>query len=129
DVKELKGLKVDSVFVGSCTNGRIEDMRWVAEILKGNKVANGVMLRIVPTTKEVYGQMLKEGLIQVLYDAGAIISNPGCGGCASGQIGMTGKGEVQISTANRNFLGKQGDGDTYLASPVTAAFAAINGEL
>lgn len=129
DVKELKGLKVDSVFVGSCTNGRIEDMRWVAEILKGNKVANGVMLRIVPTTKEVYGQMLKEGLIEILYNAGAIISNPGCGGCASGQIGMTGKGEVQISTANRNFLGKQGDGDTYLASPVTAAFAAINGEL
>ena len=125
DVAELKGLKVDSVFVGSCTNGRIEDMRQVAGILKGNKVADGVMLRIVPATKEVYGQMLKQGLIQILYDAGAIIANSGCGGCASGQIGMTGKGEVQISTSNRNFAGKQGDGETYLASPVTAAIAAL----
>ncbi|MBC8525933.1 MAG: 3-isopropylmalate dehydratase large subunit [Candidatus Cloacimonetes bacterium] len=129
EVSRLKCLKVNSVFVGSCTNGRFEDMLQVSEILKGNKVAQGVMLRIVPATKEVYGQMLKEGLIQVLYDAGAIISNPGCGGCASGQIGMTGKREVQISTANRNFLGKQGDGDTYLASPVTAAFAALKGKL
>ncbi|MCK4359005.1 MAG: 3-isopropylmalate dehydratase large subunit [Candidatus Cloacimonetes bacterium] len=129
DVSQLKDLKVNSVFIGSCTNGRIEDIRYVAEILKGKKVADGVMLRIVPATKEVYGQMLKEGLIQILYDAGAIISNPGCGGCASGQIGMTGKGEVQISTSNRNFVGKQGDGQTYLASPVTAAKAALNGKL
>jgi 3-isopropylmalate/(R)-2-methylmalate dehydratase large subunit len=129
DVSELKGLKVDSVFVGSCTNGRIEDMHQVAEILKGNKVAQGVMLRIVPATKEVYGKMLEEGLIEIFYHAGAIISNPGCGGCASGQIGMTGKGEVQISTGNRNFRGKQGDGDTYLASPFIAAISSIKGEL
>ncbi len=73
--------------------------------------------------------MLSEGLIKILYDAGAVVSNPGCGGCASGQIGMTGKGEVQISTANRNFTGKQGYGDTYLASPITAAKAALNGRL
>lgn len=129
DVKELKGLKVDSVFVGSCTNGRIEDMRWVAEIMRDNKVASDVMLRIVPATKEVYGKMLEEGLINILHRAGAIISNPGCGGCASGQIGMTGKGEVQISTGNRNFRGKQGEGDTYLSSPITAAIAAVKGEL
>ncbi|MCD6330415.1 MAG: 3-isopropylmalate dehydratase large subunit [Candidatus Cloacimonetes bacterium] len=128
-VSELKGLKVGSVFVGSCTNGRIEDMRYLANILKDKHVAEGVMLRIVPTTREVYGQMLKEDLIDILFNAGAIVSNPGCGGCASGQIGMTGKGEVQISTSNRNFKGKQGDGETYLASPVTAAFAAIKGEL
>ena len=129
DVSELKGLKVGSVFVGSCTNGRIEDMRYLADILKGKTVAKGVMLRVVPATREVYGQMLKEGLIDILFNAGAIVSNSGCGGCASGQIGMTGKGEVQISTSNRNFKGKQGDGETYLASPVTAAFAAIKGEL
>ncbi|MBC8313000.1 MAG: 3-isopropylmalate dehydratase large subunit [Candidatus Cloacimonetes bacterium] len=129
DVEILKGLKIGSVFVGSCTNGRIEDIRDVAEILKGKKVAKEIMLRIVPATKEVYGQMLKENLVQILYDAGAIISNPGCGGCASGQIGMTGKGEVQISTSNRNFTGKQGAGKTYLASPITAAFAALKGEL
>ena len=73
--------------------------------------------------------MLNEGLIDILFRAGAIVSNPGCGGCASGQIGMTGKGEIQISTSNRNFKGKQGDGETYLASPVTAAFAALKGEL
>ncbi|MDP8242291.1 MAG: aconitase/3-isopropylmalate dehydratase large subunit family protein [Candidatus Celaenobacter antarcticus] len=129
NVSELKGLKIGSVFVGSCTNGRIEDMRYLADILKDNHVAEGVMLRVVPTTREVYGQMLKEGLLEILFNAGAIVSNPGCGGCASGQIGMTGKGEVQISTSNRNFKGKQGDGETYLASPVTAAFAAIKGEL
>ncbi|HEX37551.1 MAG TPA: homoaconitate hydratase family protein [Candidatus Cloacimonetes bacterium] len=128
-VSDLKDLKVDSVFIGSCTNGRIEDMRQVAEILRNNKVADGVMLRIVPATKEVYGQMLSEGLIETFFNAGAIIANPGCGGCASGQIGMTGKGEVQISTSNRNFRGKQGDGETYLASPITAANAAIKGVL
>lgn len=129
DVSELKGLKVGSVFVGSCTNGRIEDMRYLADILKDNKVAEGVMLRVVPATREVYGQMLQEGLIDILFNAGAIVSNPGCGGCASGQIGMTGKGEIQISTSNRNFKGKQGDGETYLASPITAALAALKGEL
>lgn len=129
DVEELEGQKVDSIFVGSCTNGRIEDMRHVAKILQGKKVAEGVMLRVVPTTTEVYGQMLEEGIIQILYDSGAVVSNPGCGGCASGQIGMTGKGEVQISTSNRNFTGKQGDGDTYLASPITAAQAALKGRL
>jgi len=128
-VSELKGLQVGSVFIGSCTNGRIEDMRQVAEILKNNTVADGVMLRIVPSTKEVYGQMLREDLIKIFFNAGAIIANPGCGGCASGQIGMTGKGEVQISTSNRNFKGKQGDGETYLASPITAAKAAIKGVL
>ena len=129
DVSELKGLKVGSVFVGSCTNGRIEDMRYLADILKDNHVAEGVMLRVVPATREVYGQMLHEGLIDIFFNAGAIVSNPGCGGCASGQIGMTGKGEIQISTSNRNFKGKQGDGETYLASPITAALAALKGEL
>ena len=73
--------------------------------------------------------MLETGLIKIFYEAGAIISNPGCGGCASGQIGMTGEGEVQISTGNRNFAGKQGKGDTYLASPATAATSAIKGEI
>jgi len=128
-VEELEGQKVDSIFVGSCTNGRIDDMRYVADILKGKKIAPGVMLRVVPSTKEVYGEMLSEGIIKILYDSGAVIANPGCGGCASGQIGMTGKGEIQISTSNRNFTGKQGDGDTYLASPVTAAKAALKGRL
>jgi 3-isopropylmalate/(R)-2-methylmalate dehydratase large subunit len=126
-VSNLNKKKVDSVFVGSCTNGRIEDFRVVAEVLRGRKVKPNVMLRIVPATRQVYQEMLEEGLINDLFECGAIISNPGCGGCASGQIGMTGKGEVQVSTSNRNFLGKQGDGETYLASPAVAAASALRG--
>jgi 3-isopropylmalate/(R)-2-methylmalate dehydratase large subunit len=129
DVAEAAGERVDSVFIGSCTNGRVEDFEVVAGILKGKKVANGVMFRAVPATREVYGELLKRGILEMLYDAGVIISNPGCGGCASGQIGMTGKGEVQLSTGNRNFAGKQGAGLTYLASPATAAFSALTGKI
>ena len=101
----------------------------ISEKVKGKKAAPGVMVRVVPSTNEVYGKLLKEGHIQTLFDAGFIVSNPGCGGCASGQIGMTGEGEVQISTSNRNFKGKQGAGETYLASPETAAASAILGRI
>ncbi len=127
DVAEVSGIPVDAVFIGSCTNGRIEDIRAAARIFERFPVRTGVMVKVVPATREVYGQMLEEGLLDVMYRAGVIVSNPGCGGCASGQIGMTGKGEVQISTSNRNFRGKQGEGDTYLASPVTAAVCAVAG--
>ncbi|MHA2330191.1 MAG: 3-isopropylmalate dehydratase large subunit [Candidatus Hodarchaeales archaeon] len=128
-VAEVAGKSIDSVVVASCTNGRYKDINIVAKILNGKKVHKDVMLKIVPATKEVYGQLLIDGIIQILFDAGAIITNPGCGGCASGQIGMTGKGEVQVSTGNRNFTGKQGYGDTYLASPATAAASALAGEI
>jgi len=128
-VSELKGIRVDSVFVGSCTNGRIEDFHAVADVLKGKRVAPGVMLRMVPATREVYLKILDDGTLAALAKAGAIVSQAGCGGCASGQIGMTGKGEVQVSTSNRNFRGKQGAGETYLASPRTAAWTALRGEI
>ncbi|MFX1283820.1 MAG: aconitase/3-isopropylmalate dehydratase large subunit family protein [Promethearchaeota archaeon] len=128
-VAEVTGTPVDSVVVASCTNGRYEDISIVARILKNKKIHPNVMMKIVPATKEVYGQLLNDGLITILYEAGAIITNPGCGGCAAGQVGMTGKGEVQISTGNRNFAGKQGSGDTYLASPATAAASALAGEI
>lgn len=128
-VSEVAGRPVDSVVIASCTNGRYEDLAVVAKILKGKKVHSDVMMKIVPATKEVYGQLLENGLINTFFEAGAIITNPGCGGCAAGQIGMTGKGEVQISTGNRNFIGKQGSGDTYLASPATAATTALAGEI
>lgn len=128
-VAEVAGRPVDSVIIASCTNGRYKDINTVAKILNGKKVHKDVMLKIVPATKEVYGQLLIDGIIQILFEAGAIITNPGCGGCASGQIGMTGKGEVQVSTGNRNFAGKQGYGDTYLASPATAAASALAGEI
>ena len=128
-VREVAGRRIDSVFFGSCTNGRFEDFAIVAELFKGKRVAPGVMASVVPATREVYEQMLRSGVLETLFEAGFIISNPGCGGCASGHIGMTGKGQVQVSTSNRNFPGKQGAGDTYLASPLTAAWCALKGEI
>ncbi len=129
DVADLEGERVDTVFVGSCTNGRYEDIRLVAEILKGRKVAPGVVLKVAPATRVVWGRLLKEGWLEVLYDAGAIIAHSACAGCAQGQIGMTGEGEVQLSTGNRNFPGKQGKGPTYLCSPATAAASALFGKI
>lgn len=128
-VVEFKGVRVDSVFVGSCTNGRWEDFQAVRTILKGNHVASGVMLKMVPSTREVYLRIMEDGTLADLVRAGAIVTQAGCGGCASGQVGMTGKGEVQVSTSNRNFRGKQGLGDTYLASPRTAAWTALRGTI
>jgi 3-isopropylmalate/(R)-2-methylmalate dehydratase large subunit len=123
------GVKIDSVFIGSCTNGRIEDLRAAAAQLRGKRAADGVMLRVTPATKQVWMQALDEGLVAVFMEAGGLISNCGCGGCAAGQIGMTGLGEVQLSTSNRNFRGKQGRGETYLCSPAVAAASAVAGEL
>jgi len=129
DVAELEGEPVNAVFIGSCTNGRYEDIRLAAEILKGKRVAQGVMLRVSPATRSVWGKLLKEGWIEALFDAGAVVSHAACAGCAEGQIGMTGEGEVQLSTGNRNFAGKQGKGPTYLCSPATAAVSALRGEI
>jgi 3-isopropylmalate/(R)-2-methylmalate dehydratase large subunit len=128
-VREVAGRRVDSVFLGSCTNGRFEDFAAVADVVRGRHVAPSVMATVVPATRTVYDRMLHSGVLETLFDAGFIISNPGCGGCASGHLGMTGSGQVQISTSNRNFPGKQGKGDTYLASPVTAAWCALKGEI
>jgi 3-isopropylmalate/(R)-2-methylmalate dehydratase large subunit len=128
-VREVAGAKVDSVFIGSCTNGRFEDFAAVAEIVKGKKIAPGMVASVVPATREVYAHMLQTGVLGTLFEAGFIISNPGCGGCASGHIGMVGDGQVQVSTSNRNFAGKQGPGDNYLASPAVAAWAALTGQL
>ena len=128
-VREVAGAKVDSVFIGSCTNGRLEDMAAAAEVVRGQQIAPGMVASVVPATREVYDQMLRSGVLQTLFDAGFIVSNPGCGGCASGHIGMVGEGQVQVSTSNRNFAGKQGPGHNYLAGPVVAAWAALTGEL
>lgn len=129
DINEVEGRKINSVFVGSCTNGRIEDIKQVVDIVKGKRIDKDVMFKIVPATREVYGEMLKLGYLSVLFESGIIVSNPGCGGCASGQIGMTGPNEVQLSTSNRNFAGKQGKGDTYLVSPAVAAYSALSGKI
>ncbi len=120
-------LKIDSGFIGSCTNGRMEDLRVAATILKGRKVAPGVVLKIVPATDAIWNEALDEGLISTFKEAGAMVSNAGCAGCAAGQIGQNGPGEVTISTGNRNFEGKQGKGFVYLASPAVVAASAVAG--
>ncbi len=119
--------KIDSAFIGSCTNGRISDLRAAAKILDGRKIAPGVLLKIVPSTDEVWLQAMNEGLIKIFKDAGALVSNAGCAGCAAGQVGQNGPGEITISTGNRNFPGKQGKGEVYLASPATVAASAVAG--
>jgi len=129
DVSELKGTDIDSGFIGSCTNGRTEDLAAAARVLKGRKVKDGVMLKVVPATRRVYQELLDQGILETLFSSGAIVSNPGCGGCAEGHIGLTGKGEVQVSTGNRNFAGKQGKGNTYLASPDVVAASCVAGRI
>jgi len=124
---DLKGIRIDSAFIGSCTNGRMEDMRAIAEILADHKVAEGVVLKIVPCTDRIWNHCLEEGLVEIFKDAGALLSNPGCAGCAAGQVGQNGPGEVTVSSGNRNFPGKQGQGDVYLASPEIAAASAVAG--
>jgi 3-isopropylmalate/(R)-2-methylmalate dehydratase large subunit len=126
-LEKVVGTPIDSVIIGSCTNGRIEDMRAVASVLKDRKVADGVVLKIVPSTDSVWNMCLKEGLIEIFKDARAMLSNPGCAGCAAGQVGQNGPGEVTVSSGNRNFPGKQGMGEVYLASPEVAAASAIAG--
>jgi 3-isopropylmalate/(R)-2-methylmalate dehydratase large subunit len=128
-ISEVRGRKVDSVFIGSCTNGRFEDLAEAAEVLRGRKTAPGVVLKVVPSTDGVWRKALKEGLIEVFKEAGALVSNAGCGGCAAGQVGQNGPGEVTVSTGNRNFPGKQGKGEVYLASPAVAAASAVAGFL
>lgn len=126
-ISEIKKVAIDVGFIGSCTNGRFEDIEKAWTILKGKHVAEGVRLFIVPATKKVYQDILETGILKDLFDSGAIISNPGCGGCAQGHVGMTGKNEVMVSTGNRNFPGKQGDGLNYLTSPEVVAFSVLNG--
>jgi len=127
DIINTDKVKIDSAFLGSCTNGRISDLRVAAEILKGKKVAPGVVLKIVPSTDVIWNQAYDEGLIKIFKDAGALVSNAGCAGCAAGQVGQNGPGEVTVSTGNRNFPGKQGKGDVFLSSPAVVAASALAG--
>jgi len=127
DVSEVAGTKIGSAFIGSCTNGRYEDLAAAAEILRGRRVAPGVVLKIVPATDAVWRRCLDDGLIEVFKSAGALVGNAGCAGCAAGQIGQNGPGEITVSTGNRNFAGKQGKGEVYLASPAVVAASAVAG--
>jgi 3-isopropylmalate/(R)-2-methylmalate dehydratase large subunit len=129
DISELKGVKIDTGFIGSCTNGRTEDLAQAAQILKRKKIKNGVTLKVIPATKRVYEEILEKGILEDLFRSGAIIGSPGCSGCADGHVGLTGEGEVQVSTGNRNFEGKQGKGQTYLASPAVVAASCLAGQI
>jgi len=128
-VGECAGKQMDQAYIGSCTNGRIEDLRIAAEILKGNEVA--IRTIIVPATPEIWKQAKDEGLFDVFYDAGCVISAPTCGACLGGFMGILAAGEKCISTTNRNFVGRMGDpkSEVYLASPATAAASAVEGKL
>ena len=130
-ISEVEGIKADQVFIGSCTNGRFEDLKIAAEILKGEKVAKGTRLIIIPASKNEYMRALKEGLIEIFVEAGAIVEHPCCGPCMGGSFGLIASGENSVSTSNRNFIGRQGspEGKIYLVSPATAAATAIYGVL
>ncbi len=129
-VKELSKTRVDQVFIGSCTNGRFEDLKIAAQFLKGRKVKQGLRLIIVPATMEVAKESLEKGLYDIFINAGAVITNPGCALCTTGHPGILAPDEVMVSTSNRNFIGKLGkDAEVYLASPATAAATALAGEI
>lgn len=125
-VSEFEGMEIDGAFIGSCTNGRYEDLVAAAKILKGKKVK--VPLTITPTTREIWLRLMKEGIWEIFAEAGAVLTNPGCGGCAEGMAGLIGE-EVYLSTTNRNYPGKQGPGKLYLVSPVIAAASAVTGKV
>jgi len=128
-LEQVRGRKIDSVFIGSCTNGRFEDLEAAAAVFEGRRVAPGVVVKVVPSTDAVWNRALAAGLLATFKEAGAMVSNAGCGGCAAGQVGQNGPGEVTVSTGNRNFAGKQGKGEVYLASPAVAAASAVAGFL
>ena len=122
---------IDQAYLGSCTNGRIEDLRVAARILKGRKVKPGVRMIVVPATKEVFDHAMKEGLLKIFSDAGAFVSGPTCGACLGGYMGVLAPGERCVSSTNRNFVGRMGakDSEVYLASPAVVAASAIKGRI
>ncbi len=130
-ISEVEGVRVDQVFIGSCTNGRYEDLKIAAEILKGEEVARNVRLIVIPASRRIYLQALKDGLIDVFIEAGGIVEYPCCGPCMGGSFGLIASGEVSVSTSNRNFVGRQGspEGKIYLVNPAVAAATAIYGEI
>ncbi len=130
-VDEIDDIEIDQVVIGSCTNGRISDLRAAAEVLKGRKVKKGVRTIVIPATQSIYLRALEEGLIRTFIEAGAVVSTPTCGPCLGGYMGILAKGEKCVATTNRNFVGRMGaeDSEIYLASPYVAACSAVLGKI
>ena len=130
-VSEVEGTRADQVFIGSCTNGRYEDLKIAAEILKGEKIAKNVRLIVIPASRSEYRKALDDGLVDIFVDAGGIVEFPCCGPCMGGSFGLIASNEISVSTSNRNFVGRQGSprGKIYLVSPATAAATALYGEI
>ena len=124
-------IRIDQVVIGSCTNGRISDLRTAAEVLRGRKVATGVRAIVIPATQNIYLQSMDEGLLKAFVEAGCVVSPPTCGPCLGGHMGILAKGERCVATTNRNFVGRMGhvESEVYLASPAVAAATAIAGRI
>ena len=130
-IDEVGDVKIDQVVIGSCTNGRLDDLRIAAEVLQGHKVAKGIRCIVIPATQQIYLEAMEEGLLKTFIEAGAIVSTPTCGPCLGGYMGILAEGERCVSTTNRNFVGRMGhvDSEVYLASPAVAAASAITGKI
>ena len=130
-ISEIGSVSLDQVFLGSCTNGRLEDLRDAAHLLKGRKVADGVRFIVIPGSPSIYREAIKEGIVETLLDVGAVIGPPCCGPCLGGHMGILAEGERALSTSNRNFVGRMGHpkSEVYLASPVVAAASAVTGAI
>lgn len=130
-ISQVGDIPIDQVVIGSCTNGRLEDLRVAAQVLRGNKVAPYVRLIIIPATQEIYRQAIREGLVEIFLDAKAVISTPTCGPCLGGYMGVLAKGERAIATTNRNFVGRMGhpESEVYLSNPAVAAASAVKGRI
>jgi len=128
-VSEAAGIRIDQVVIGSCTNGRMDDMRIAAKVLKGKRVHPDVRMVVIPATQQVYMDMIKEGIMEIFIEAGAVVSTPTCGPCLGGYMGILAKGERALSTTNRNFVGRMGhpESEVYLSNPAVAAASAVKG--
>lgn len=131
EIHEMDDIKIDQVVIGSCTNGRLDDLRCAAEILKGRHIKKGMRCIVIPATQAIYMQAMEEGLLKTFIEAGAIVSTPTCGPCLGGYMGVLAEGERCVSTTNRNFVGRMGhiNSEIYLASPAVAAASAITGKI
>ena len=131
EIHEMDAIAIDQVVIGSCTNGRIDDLRTAAKVLKSRHVAKGMRCIVIPATQSIYMQAMEEGLLKTFIEAGAVVSTPTCGPCLGGYMGILAEGERCVSTTNRNFVGRMGHvkSEIYLASPAVAAASAITGKI